>query len=192
MNQLLAQQLSKQVRRYLVILERLFGPRDPRFDFGSIKRSTHPKGDPQTHFPTEYHERGGCIVDIHISPYPYDNNLKDHATWQLAHECVHLIDPCKGGEANVLEEGLATWFQCEASYHPEDVQSFIEGLAPLPSHYLEAMTLVKHCMPNLAIVLRRVRAMGIRLRDIEADSLQELSRKDRFPISTIERLCARF
>ena len=184
--------LAGQVHKYLIRIEELFGPRDPRFEFGAIRRSNDSKGDPQTHFVNGYHENGGCVVDIHISHNVFDNNRKTHATWQIAHECVHMLDPCRGGEANVLEEGLATWFQNELRFHPGLVQLFIRDLDPLAVRYTEAMTLVRICMPNLANAVREIRSSGIRLKEIKPELLKEALLPNVIDDACINRLCERF
>ena len=113
------------------------------------------------------------------------------ATWQVAHECVHLLDPCHVGEANVLEEGLATWFQDEERFHPDFVREFIREKRPQhPSNYKEAKSLVVECMPNLANAVRDIRAKGNRLCDFEPGLLTSLLPNiNRF---VVERLCTPF
>ena len=185
-------QLAHQVDKYLTVLEGLFGPRDSRFVFGTIRRSTHPKGDPQTYFVSGYHENGGCVVDIHISPDVHDKSTRARATWQIAHECVHLLDPCKDGETNILEEGLATWFQCERSFHPGFVQLFLGTRIPLPERYTEAMLLVQQCMPELATSIRNIRSKGVRIKDIEPQFLENLTHSGEIEHTAIKRLCETF
>ena len=96
-----------QIQRYRSILEGLFGKCDPRFVFGTVAKSTNKDNVPQTFFRGRYHTDGNCVVDIHISERPWKKCRYDQGTWQVAHECVHLLDPIEGGTANVLEEGLA-------------------------------------------------------------------------------------
>ena len=55
---------------------------------------------------------------------------------------VHLLDPGEKGTANVLEEGLATWFQDEPAYHDEEVRRYIANNEKHPPAYLEAEELV--------------------------------------------------
>ncbi len=131
--------LKAHVTRYLSILESILGPRDPRFVFGTIRKSD---GRPCTHFPEDFHLRGGCRVDILITDWPWEHYSLDQGPWQIAHECVHLLDPGKMGAANVLEEGLATWFQNEPSYHDGRVRRYIAGNEKQLPAYLEAQELV--------------------------------------------------
>ena len=177
-------------KNYIVRLEEMFGPRDPNFVFGSIKRSTDKDGMPQTYFPIGYSRKWVCLVDLHISPWPYDKQCLDQATWQIAHECVHLLDPgCLGG-ASVLEEGLATWFQDEESYHPDFVHEYIRRNSPHTPHYAEAKELVLSCMPHLIEAVRKIRSNGIRLSDFEPQLLIPL-----LPCvddAVVSRLCTPF
>ena len=76
--------LENQRKNYVLQLEEMFGPRDPNFEFGSIERSTDEDGMPQTYFPLGYRREGGCLVNIQISPWPYDNQCLGQATW---HNC---------------------------------------------------------------------------------------------------------
>ena len=83
--------LNQQVPHYLNILESKFGPCDPRFKFGSVQKSQN--NIPHNSFPNGYSEDGGCVVDICIGAQPWKHCNYGHGTWQVAHECVHLLDP---------------------------------------------------------------------------------------------------
>ena len=54
--------LEQQALRYRGILEDIFGPCDPRFVFGSIKKSTDKDDVPCTNFPNGFHLEGGCVT----------------------------------------------------------------------------------------------------------------------------------
>ena len=191
MNAQYLQFLKQQAEKYLTDLEELFGPRDPRYVFRSIEKSTHPEGDPQTHFPFGYSENG-CVIDIHISPEPYNNEWPDQSTWQIAHECVHLLNPCRMGDANFLEEGLATWFQDELRFHNEDVQTYIQRNRPHTPNYAEAKALVKQCMPELIAVVHRLRSHGVRLKDFKSELLKDLILPGKVDEAVFKRLCTGF
>ncbi len=136
--------LELQIGRYMTILETNFGRRDPRFVLESLKKSS---GPPKLHFPNTYSPRDGCVVEIQISEWPWENQSSDQGPWQVAHECVHLLDPAPYGSVNVLEEGLATWFQDEPQFHDDAVRNYIEqGKQSHAPNYLEARNLVRHCM----------------------------------------------
>ena len=115
--------LQGQANGYIKVLEEMFGPCDSKFVFGSIQKSTQQSGMPQTYFPIGFHLNGNCVVDIQISEYPWDNCSIAQGAWQVAHECVHLLDPVPKG-TNFLEEGLAVWFQQTPQFHTKIVKNY--------------------------------------------------------------------
>lgn len=183
--------LEKQVLRYREILEGKFGPYDQKFVFGTIKITPYEEDVPHTNFPDNFHTNGGCVVDIHISRWPWQHECRDQGTWQVAHESVHLLDPGPLTTANYLEEGLATWFQDEIEYHIEEVKNYIrQGKNNHSRDYRMARELVRTCMPELASAVRDIRSSGVRIQEITADVLA-----DRLPnvdCKTIMTLCQKF
>ena len=183
--------LKRQAYRYKTILQDMLGLFDRRFVFGSIKRSSHKDDVPHTHFPGGFHLNGGCVVDIHISSWPWKHCSPDQGAWQVAHESVHLLDPAVGGTSTFLEEGLATWFQSEPTFHIEIVRTYIDqGKETLTQHYKVAKELVGCCIPELVPVVRDIRSGGVRIQDITADMLSP--RLPTVSRETIEHLCTRF
>ena len=181
--------LEGQAYRYRTILQDMLGPFDCRFVFGSIKKSIDEEDVPQTNFPGGFHLNGGCVVDIHISSWPWENRSPDQGAWQVAHESVHLLDPGVGGSATFLEEGLATWFQDEPKFHIEAVRAYIERGVTHTRHYKVARELVGSCMPTLVPVVKDIRSLGVRIREITADMLSP--RMPTVGRETIEHLCTR-
>ena len=180
--------LENKVMKYLTILEEKFGPPDPRFVFGTILKSIDVF--PRIHFPSDYNLNGGCDVNIHIGDYPWKNCCYDQGTWQVAHECVHLLDPVLKGSANTLEEGLATWFQDETRFHDDGVKRYIARNSPHPEPYAIAKRLVVECMPSLIPAVKTIRATGARIGNIEPDTLA--AHLEHIDLQTIEALCAKF
>ena len=190
--------LEHKVRFYMGILEDMFGPRDPRFLFGSIKKSDD--DSPQLNYPNKFHLSGGCLVDIWIGEWPYENQCQDQGSWQVAHECVHLLDPVKYGTANVLEEGLATWFQDEKEFHDDVVRAYIECAeqrndAHAPN-YLHARNLVRRCMTQhqFAPIVKELRSLGVRISEISVAHLEPYKKSH---LSTVDAasltlLCEKF
>ena len=89
------------------------------------------------------------------------------ARWQLAHECFHLLDPWNlrvdGRQTNMLEEGLATWYQNnsvpEAECHEDP--------------YATAEDLVRPLMDELPHAIKRIRQeRGLRIGDIPPEILR--------------------
>jgi len=81
--------------------EQLFGPRDASYTILGIEFTTGPY--PQVWYPGD---RRYIVIQLTmqclVEPV--------RAFYQLAHECIHLLAPTGGRNANVLEEGLATYF----------------------------------------------------------------------------------
>ncbi len=179
--------LETYVTKYSATLELIFGPRDQRFVFNSI---WYLDGDPCTFFPNDFHLNGKRPIDIRISRYPWENCCKDQGPWQIAHECVHLLDPVELGKTNVLEEGLATWFQNEPCYHDEQIRKYIAKNKEPSSAYANAEQLVRSCLPDILKAVKNLRASGVRISEIQAEMLAPLLQSTK--IETLERLCARF
>ena len=144
------------------------GPRDPTFVFGTVRQSSR---NPHTHFPDNYHTDGDCVVDIQVGKRPWENLWRDQGTWQVAHECVHLLDPVERGAANFLEEGLATWFQDELLFHDDNVKRYIARNSPPPEPYSTAKRLVVQCQPQIVPVVKKIRSSGTRIRDSREKTL---------------------
>ena len=135
-------QLEEHARQYLIELEQMLGPRDSRFVFGTVRMTTNKNDTPHTHAPNgSFHFDGNCIVDVHISKWPWENLRLPQSVWQVAHESVHLLDPGPLG-TNFLEEGLATWFQNEREFHNEEVRRYIAKNKEHVRSYAEAKELV--------------------------------------------------
>ena len=81
--------------------------------------------------------------------------------WQIAHECVHLLDPTPRGGSNFLEEGLATWYQNEPYFHNEQVKIYIGRNTKSLPDYIEAEQLVRKCIPEgLLPAVKEIREHG--------------------------------
>ncbi len=94
------------------------------------------------------------------------------------------------GECNVLEEGLATWFQNEPIYHFTHVQRYIAIVDRLPSAYAEAQGLVRTNLPDVLIAVKTLREEGGRISDITVERLAPLLKDAQ--TQEVERLCIRF
>lgn len=186
------QRLEEHVRQYLLKLGQLLGPPDPRFVFGTVRKTFAENDVPHTSFPHGYHLNGNCIVHVHISKKPWEKQSTGQGVWQLAHECVHLLDPVILGNANILEEGLASWFQNEPKFHNEEVRRYIVRNNEYVRSYDEARKLVLACKPesHLCPAIKEIRASRVRIRDIEEEMLR--SRLPSVSDSIIERLCMPF
>ena len=182
--------LNERVQEYVDMLEKMFGPRDPRFDFGTVRQSDC--SIPRTYFRGNYHTDGGCVVDIKVGKSAWENLQYGRSAWQVAHECVHLLDPVERDTANFLEEGLATWFQYEPRFHNDTVKQYIarnRNWRP-PDRYSTAKRLVVQCQPEIVPAVKNIRSSGTRIGDMAPDVLAtHLPHADR---ETIAKLCAKF
>src|SRR5882724_13157884 len=79
-------------------VERRFGPRDEAFTILGVEFGV---GNPQIWFPS-----GRKHVAIQLGAAARLN--VNEALFQVAHECVHLLNPVRA--ASVLEEGVATLY----------------------------------------------------------------------------------
>ena len=168
--------LETAVTRFLVRLEDLFGPRDPRFPSVYAERWSDPRKSPCPMF-FEREER----AIIYISAYVTSRG----ALWEVAHECVHLLDPwmeeVEGKPTSVLEEGFATWFQ----------NSWSQGdKGEVGPAYQEAERLVRPYMGDLPDAIKYLRSQGIRIGEIEPAHLRGAYPK--MASSRVERLCQRW
>jgi hypothetical protein len=92
--------LASRLGDMLYQAEKLFGPRDIDYTILGIEFRD---GVPQIWYPGN---RGHIIIQLTVQC------LTDlhRACYQLAHECIHLLAPTGGQNANVLEDGLAQYF----------------------------------------------------------------------------------
>lgn len=107
------------------------------------------------------------------------------ANWELAHECVHLLDPwspcAEGRSTNVLEEGLATWYQ---NYKVKG------GGQPCPP-YAQAEALVKPHIDELVPAVKLIRTQRHwRLGEVPAPILSEYCPS--LPANKASALCREF
>ena len=61
---------------------------------------------PSISYPEDNYVAEGCRVQILVSSEAWAMRRSDQCEWQIAHECVHLLDPVKRGRANVLGRRL--------------------------------------------------------------------------------------
>ena len=163
--------LPEYASQFLADIEHRFGPRDRSFALVGIDIDRTPGNVPRIWFPNsgiapDDGQRRSRHIVIRLGP----NALTDpaRARWQLAHECFHLLDPWNpkvdGRPTNMLEEGLATWYQNnsvpEAECHEDP--------------YATAEDLVRPLMDELPHAIKRIR-QGLRLRigEITPDILRD-------------------
>lgn len=87
-------------------------------------------------------------------------NQPERACFQLAHEVIHLLSPTGKQDANTLEEGLATHFQCwfMTTGNNNFWEPTVDNWAPSDNKYIEAKSLVEELLkfkPNAIKELRK-------------------------------------
>ena len=156
---------------FLADIERRFGPRDSSFTLLGIDIDRTPAKRPHLWYPDsgippDDAEGRSRHVVVRLSQAALGD--PDRARWQLAHECLHLLDPwnarADGRPANWLEEGLAAWYQNsrvpEAKWHEDS--------------YALAEDLVRPLVDDLAHAVRRIRTeRRIRISAIAPGVLRE-------------------
>ncbi len=180
--------LAQLTSVFLTEIEMLFGPRDSKFTYVGLEIDTTQNAKPRIWFPhtgypgNESEERSAHIVIRLTQSAHSDANI---AIWQLAHQCVHLIDPwhieVEGRQLNFLEEGIATWYQ----------ETIVQGV-PQDPVYVEAKSLVAPFMPELAATVKHIRTQHkIRISDIDDPDLL-LRHCPEMDTKVADDLCQRF
>lgn len=144
---------------YLDELEALLGPRSSEYRLGTVRKQKDHRP------PTIWMPRNGNIVDILLTPHALIGTCSWRlAKWQLAHECVHLIDPNFAPPTIAMEEGIASWFQ---NKKVEPLRSCVDP------PYKRAEFLVTPYMQNgsLPKSIRLIRQSGIRIHEINEKNL---------------------
>ena len=174
--------------RFLADIEHWLGPRDRSYALVGIDIDRTLDNRPRLWFPdigiaADDTERRSRHIVIRLGPTALTDRVR--ARWQLAHECVHLLDPWNlrvdGRPTNWLEEGLATWYQ--NSRVPE--AEFHEGL------YASAEDLVGPLMEELPSAVKRIRQeRRVRIGEFTPDVLRVYC--PGFHEETLQRLCQPF
>lgn len=145
--------LAQLTSVFIAEIERQLGPRDPNYTYVGLEFDTTPDAKPHIWFPHVGHsdrDRGKTSNHIIIRLTEKAQSDANLAIWQLAHQCVHLIDPwnieTENRPTNYLQEGLATWYQT----------TIIQNI-PLEPPYDEAKSLVEPHMPELAATIKHLR-----------------------------------
>lgn len=97
--------MTSRIGDMLKEAESLFGHRDEKWTILGVELRADKGAVPQNWFPG-YPKRKNIIFQV----VPPANTDRAQALFQLAHEVVHSLSPHVGKTANVLEEGVATWF----------------------------------------------------------------------------------
>ncbi|MYD97908.1 MAG: hypothetical protein F4X98_11060 [Gammaproteobacteria bacterium] len=130
--------LMTQCEDLILKAERLLGRRDPNWSLGSVRRN--PDGDyPRLHV---YPERG--YADILLSSQ-LDEGNRTAVRYELAHECLHMLDPCTAKESTNLCEGLAAYFQYKETRQRTKHEKYLPALEAVERQWVRLQGAVRHC-----------------------------------------------
>ena len=156
--------------------EELFGERDKNYTILGVEFVLAER--PQVWYP------GNCKqILIQLSQHALID--VNQALYQLSHETIHCLSPNGKGVANVLEEGLATYFS--ESYFQ------LNGLTPMFStipEYNEAIYLVKQLLAVDMDIIKKVRLIQPTISDISVNNLLEINSE--LNKDLLEKLCQPF
>ena len=158
----------KKRDKYLQEIEFIYGTRDTSYNLSECfgVRICSPT------IIDDRHTQGIVIILTQEALKEWQNNKLQRAAWQLAHECIHLLDPrFEEGNTIVLEESLATRFQ----YQIEPNISI--GSGNNGEAYIAAFDLVSGFMGNgyLPEKVRQLRKEKIRICDITFEDLMRVA-----------------
>ncbi|MET4066814.1 hypothetical protein ABID58_001597 [Bradyrhizobium sp. S3.2.6] len=104
-------------------------------------------------------------------------NDYDHAVWQLAQEIVHLLAPVGYGEANNLEEGLATHFAINTVHHNDKTrwQSFCSGMRDPVCAYAQPLADCEALLQLDSDIIKKLRRSQSYLSRVTAGQILQLA-----------------
>ena len=163
--------LPEYASYFIADMESLFGLRDLSFSLVGIDVVSTPDSSPMLWYP-----------DYGVAPDSIDRRSKHiiirlgfnvlldplRARWQLAHECIHLLDPWNervdGRATSWLEEGLAAWYQ----------NSRVPEAAWRHGRYGAAEALVEPLLREYPEAVKNIRQdLGLRLGEFNPDVIRD-------------------
>ncbi len=168
--------LASRLSALLNEVEQRFGSRDHLFTIVGIE--FREGGVPQCWFPGNRKHvviqlSTSCLADVRRSVF------------QLAHECVHLLNPVLSGTASVLEEGLATLFSLQQT------EALFGSRYPVgDAAYERAAQLVGPLLRADAGAIQRLRSDGKSLSAVTAADVRNVYPD--LPDDHVDELCQRF
>lgn len=152
--------LTSLLGEILRVSENRFGPRDKSFTLLGVEFF---KDGPGFWFP------GNCKNIIIQLSYPAARNM-EKACYQMAHECVHLLQPQRLGTANNLEEGVAVYF---ASEYMEKFRNSPLWHATKESYLIAGRTVSKMMAEDMECI-KKLRKLELSLSKVTMEQLRTL------------------
>jgi hypothetical protein len=166
--------LASRTGEILRELEQRYGARDKAFTLLGVEFRD---GVPRTWFPGNC---GNVIIQLDRGCMPH----RVQAYYQLAHECVHLLDPCISDNAPVVEEGMAAEFAL--SY----ARRFNPTYQNNDPKYRAAANLVGKFLSNWPAAIKAIRSGGKKLHELKAADL--MAECDGLDANLADALCVKF
>ncbi len=180
--------LAQLTSVFIAEAENLLGPRDSKFTYVGIEFDTTQNATPHIWFPHVGHpdrDKGKPSNHVIIRLTEKAQSDANLAIWQLAQQCVRLIDPwdiqAEGRPTNYLEECIAAWYQ----------NTIIQDISP-ESPCEKAKSLVEPYMPELASTIKHIRTEhNLRISEIDNPDIL-LRHYSAMAPATADKLCQRF
>jgi len=156
--------------------QELFGERDKDYTILGVEFVLTDR--PQVWYP------GNCKnIIIQLNKYALED--VNQALYQLSHETVHCLSPKGKKIANVLEEGLATYF---SEWYMQ--QNGLGPWHPTLQEYIDAINLVKQLLAVDAELIKKVRQITPTISDIKPDDFFQIY--PNLDKDLLEKLCNPF
>ena len=174
--------LTSAFGQFLSEAEELFGQRDKSWTPLGVEIHD---GIPDVWFPGSYDNAQTKHISIRVS----DHCLKDarQGMFQVAHEVIHVLSPLINKNANVLEEGIATWFADHISFkynliYTMDVKSYIDAknlVSPIIKHDPKAILNIRNeCSDFYSVTPDVIRRFAPQVSRPDAEALCETFKRD--------------
>ena len=167
--------LKQQLLKIIEEAELLFGPRDRSYEMLEPRISESYYATPRIYPFRKI--RIFLTKEARVAPY--------YATYELAHEAVHVLSPVFMLRPTLLEEGLATYFSFKYVKRIHDIQYETSG----DRHYDAACRAVSRLMSKNEFVIKELRARQPVISRIDEKLLVEVAGID---LDLAKFLCSDF
>ena len=168
--------ISSRLGETLRQAEELFGKRDKEYTILGVEFIL--TGLPRVWYP------GNCKhIIIRLNKSAIEN--VNQSLYQLSHETVHCLSPKGKRAANVLEEGLATYF---SEWYMR--KNGLGDWFPILPEYIEANKLVKELLSIDFDIIKKVRTIQPKISDITQADLMKANCNIQTELA--EKLCKPF
>jgi hypothetical protein len=161
--------LTSRLGNALSAAEELFGPRDMSWTILGFEFTAD---GPRVWYPRPGSKQVIIQLNTSVATDP------DRAVYQLCHEVIHCLSPNGSKTANVLEEGLATYFSL---WYP--LQHGFQPTTVADQKYDKALSLTMQLLAIDRDLIKRVRTIQPNLSAVTAEQLINLQEKLPFTLA---------